>query len=74
MYSNSDPPSKTFLRKAVKSRDVSEMYSSSNLHVLVSTITAVTPGTNQVRDVEGAAGVKGEAWMSCALTARVEEQ
>jgi hypothetical protein len=43
----------------VKSQDVLGMYSSSNLSILVSDVTAVMPFLSQVRNVERVEGVKG---------------
>jgi hypothetical protein len=48
----------------VKSYNVCGMYSSSNVPILVSTVTAVTSHLGQVRNVKRS---EGEASMSCAL-------
>jgi hypothetical protein len=56
--SSSDLPALSFLRKLLKSHNVSGICSSSNLPILASTTITVMPRLGQVRNVGGAAGVK----------------
>jgi hypothetical protein len=63
-----------FQEKIVKSRDVFGKYSSGNVPILVSTITAVTPRLGQVRDFGGGARGDGKALISCVLIMTVGEQ